>query len=68
MIQGIQKLIRGVMENKSLKQKILFTIGMLALYRLLIFIPVPFVDITTLMAQTASSATSGLSYFVMLLG
>jgi preprotein translocase subunit SecY len=68
MIQGIQKLIRGVMENKSLKQKILFTVGMLAIYRLLIFIPVPFVDITALMSKTASSATSGLSYFVMLLG
>lgn len=41
---------------------------MLALYRLLVFIPVPFVDPTSLMSKTLDVANSGLGYFVMLLG
>ncbi len=41
---------------------------MLALYRLLVFIPVPFVDIGALMTKTLDASNSGLGYFVMLLG
>ena len=41
---------------------------MLALYRLLVFIPVPFVDISALMSKTLDATNSGLGYFVMLLG
>jgi len=41
---------------------------MLALYRLLVFIPVPFVDIGALMTKTLDATNSGLGYFVMLLG
>lgn len=41
---------------------------MLALYRLLVFIPVPFVDPASLMSKTLDVANSGLGYFVMLLG
>lgn len=40
---------------------------MLALYRLLVFIPVPFVDITALMSKTINTGDSGLGYFLMLL-
>ncbi len=61
------KKIQDIFENKSLKNKILFTLGMLALYRLLVFIPVPFVDITALMSKTIDATGSGLGYFVMLL-
>lgn len=41
---------------------------MLALYRLLVFIPVPFVDISALMAKTINAGDAGgLGYFIMLL-
>lgn len=39
----------------------------MALYRLLVFIPVPFVDVTALVTNTLISDT-GLEYFAMLLG
>ncbi|AHB40864.1 Protein translocase subunit SecY [candidate division SR1 bacterium RAAC1_SR1_1] len=67
-MQKLIKKIQDIFENKSLKRKILFTLGMLALYRLLVFIPVPFVDITALMSKTIDATGSGLGYFVMLLG
>lgn len=66
-MQKLIKKIQDIFENKSLKRKILFTLGMLALYRLLVFIPVPFVDITALMSKTIDATWSGLGYFVMLL-
>jgi preprotein translocase subunit SecY len=50
------KKIQDVFENKSLKKKIIFTLAMLALYRLLVFIPVPFVDITALMSKTIDAS------------
>lgn len=40
----------------------------LALYRLLVIIPVPFVDVTSLMAGTSLGNAGGLQYFAMLLG
>ena len=66
-MQKLIKKIQDVFENKSLKRKIIFTLAMLALYRLLVFIPVPFVDITALMSKTIDATSSGLGYFVMLL-
>jgi preprotein translocase subunit SecY len=45
------KKIQSVFENQTLKNKILFTLAMLALYRFLVFVPVPFVDITALMSK-----------------
>lgn len=67
-MQKIIKKIQDVFENKGLKKKIIFTLAMLAVYRLLVFIPVPFVDITALMGKTLNASTSGVGYFVMLLG
>ena len=49
-------------------KKVYFTLGILAIYRLLIFIPVPFVDISSLMNQTIDSgASGGFGYLVMLM-
>ena len=64
------KKLQEIRENKTIKNKIIFTLLMLAVYRLLVFIPVPFVNITTMMSKTleASAGGSGLSYFLMLLG
>ncbi len=66
-MQKLIKKIQDIFDNKSLKKKIIFTLAMLALYRLLVFIPVPFVDITALMSKTIDATSSGLGYFVMLL-
>ena len=41
---------------------------MLALYRLLVLIPVPFVDIAVLVERTLDTSSSWLGYFVMFLG
>lgn len=62
------KKLQEIRENPSIKKKIIFTLVMLALYRLLVFIPVPFVDITALMAKTITTGDSGVGYFIMLLG
>ena len=63
------KKIQEIRENQTIRKKIIFTLVMLAVYRLLVLIPVPFVDISALMTKTleASAWWSGLSYFLMLL-
>ncbi|NOZ43841.1 MAG: preprotein translocase subunit SecY [bacterium] len=66
MKKTLQK-IQDIFENKTLMKKIGFTLLMLALYRLLVIIPVPFVNVSTLMDATIN-ANSGVGYFVMLLG
>jgi len=58
--------IRDMVTNKSVRKKLLFTLLILAIYRLLVFIPVPFVDITALVTRTLQSGW-GLEYFAMLL-
>jgi len=60
--------LKDIFGNKIIRNKILFTIGMLALYRLLVLIPVPFVDIAVLVERTLDTSSSGLGYFVMFLG
>lgn len=50
------KKVQDVFNNKSLKKKIIFTIVMLAVYRLLVFIPVPFIDIGAFMSRTMDAS------------
>lgn len=52
--------------TKSIRTKILRTLGCLALYRLLVFIPVPFADIAAIQSATAQSG-GWLEYFAILL-
>ena len=60
--------VKEIVSNKTIMKKIWFTVGILAIYRLLVFIPVPFVDISSLMAQTIDSwAAGGFGYLVMLM-
>lgn len=61
------KRLQEIWENPTIKNKIIFTLVVLAIYRLLVFIPVPFVHVGALMAKTAGTDASGLGYFVMLL-
>lgn len=58
---------KDIFGNKTIRNKILFTIGILALYRLLVLVPVPFVDIDLLIASTLDSSSAWLGYFVMFL-
>jgi len=60
--------VTEILGSKIIRNKILFTIGILALYRLLVLIPVPFVNIDLLIASTLDSSSAGLGYFVMFLG
>ena len=60
--------VNEIVTNKVIMKKVYFTLGILAIYRLLIFIPVPFVDISSLMTQTIDSwAAGGFGYLVMLM-
>ena len=63
------KKIQEIRGNQTIRKKIIFTLVMLAVYRLLVFITVPFVNITNMMSKTlyATAGGSGLSYFLMLL-
>jgi preprotein translocase subunit SecY len=61
------KTISSVLNNKYIMDKIYFTLIILAIYRLLVFLPVPFVDISALMERTIAPSSWWLGYFVMLL-
>lgn len=57
-----------IWKNTSLRKKIVYTLAILALYRMLVMIPVPTVDIATLMEQWLGSLWgSELGSFLMLL-
>lgn len=64
---SIFKTLRDIVRSKVIRNKILITLWLLALYRLLVFLPVPFVNVDNLMNQTGSLA-EGIQYFAMLLG
>jgi len=66
-MKKVTKKIVAIFENKSLLKKIGFTLLILAVYRLLAQIPVPFVNLQALMSQTANLDSGGLGYFLMLL-
>ena len=67
-MQQIIRKIQDIFSHPTIRNKILFTIGILALYRLLVLIPVPFVDISILAKSTLDVSGSWLGYFVMFLG
>ena len=49
-------------------KKIWFTLGILAIYRLLIYIPVPFVDVSSILNSSLDAwAAGGFGYLVMLM-
>lgn len=58
---------KALVLNPVMRKKLIITLLGLAIYRLLVVIPVPFVNIDMLMAQTGI-ASSGLSNFLMLFG
>ncbi|MFA7285075.1 MAG: preprotein translocase subunit SecY [Candidatus Absconditabacterales bacterium] len=59
--------LKKLLANPTLKKKILYTFAFLALYRFLVFVPVPFADIDVLVNFT-NLENSSLSYFALLLG
>jgi len=54
-MQTILQYMSDIFANKILKRKILFTLGILVLYRVLVFVPVPFVHIDILLSKTLES-------------
>jgi preprotein translocase subunit SecY len=40
--------VKEITSNKTIMKKVWFTLGILAIYRLLIYIPVPFVDVSSI--------------------
>ena len=62
-----RKKFNSIISNKSLMKKIWFTLWILAIYRLLVHIPVPIVNIDNLMGQIWAISSSGLWYLVMMM-
>ncbi|MFZ5341618.1 MAG: hypothetical protein ACOZBL_03580 [Patescibacteria group bacterium] len=60
--------LSNIWSSNTLRKKIIFTLILIAVYRLLVFIPVPFANIAVIMEKTSFAASSGLAYFAMLLG
>ena len=56
-----------IISNKSLQKKVLISLGLLFLYRLLVFIPVPFVNIDQLMQWVNNGWSKGLEFFALLM-
>lgn len=61
------QLISQIRNNEWLRKKILYTIAVLAIYRLFVTIPVPTANITTLLNSTLGQGSSELGSFLMLL-
>ena len=60
--------VKEIVSNKTIMKKIWFTVGILAIYRLLIFIPVPFVDISSVITSSLDAWAAGwFGYLVMLM-
>jgi preprotein translocase subunit SecY len=59
--------VKHILTSKSIRNKILFTIGILVIYRFFVFTPVPFVDIETL-HNAVNHTTDGMQFFAMLMG
>jgi preprotein translocase subunit SecY len=72
ILSSMKKFLRKakeILNNKTVMKKLYRTIAILAVYRLLVFIPVPFVDIQTLMNGTIEAgAAGGFGYLIMLMG
>lgn len=58
--------IKHIVTSKNIRNKILFTIAILILYRFFVFMPVPFVDIDVLKWAVANS-TGWMEFFAMLM-
>ncbi len=58
--------IKHIVTSKNIRNKILFTIAILVLYRLFVFMPVPFVDIDAL-KTAVSGDTWWVEFFAMLM-
>lgn len=58
--------LQQIRESPTVRRKLLFMVAILALYRLMVFVPVPFVDVDTFMMATMDDAW-GLEFFAMLL-
>ena len=67
-MKKFRRKVKEIVSNKTIMKKVWFTVGILAIYRLLIFIPVPFVDISSVITSSLDAwAAGGFGYLVMLM-
>ena len=68
-MKKFRRKVKEITSNKTIMKKVYFTLGILALYRLLIYIPVPFVDVSSIINSSLDAwAAWGFGYLVMLMG
>ncbi len=51
--------VKEIIGNEKVMKKLGFTIAILALYRLLVFVPIPFVNLSELMSSTLEVGSAG---------
>ena len=67
-MKKFRRKVKEITSNKTIMKKIRFTVGILAIYRLLIFVPVPFVDVSSILASSVDAWAAGwFGYLVMLM-
>ena len=67
-MKKFRRKVKEITSNKTIMKKVYFTLGILAIYRLLIYIPVPFVDISSIIDSSLDAwAAGGFGYLVMLM-
>ena len=59
--------LKHIFTSKNIRNKILFTIALIVLYRFFVFVPVPFVDIETLTNAVSNTTKDGMAMFAMLM-
>ena len=68
-MKKFRRKVKEITSNKTIMKKVYFTLAILAIYRLLIYIPVPFVDISSIIDSSLDAwAAGGFGYLVMLMG
>ncbi len=65
-MEALFQYLKDMVGNPNVRKKLLWTIAFLALYRFLVFVPVPFVNIEAMKSATVWT-WGGLEYFAMLL-
>ncbi len=66
-MKNLLNTIKSLWTVESVRKKILYTIGLIILYRFFVFVPVPFINVDILMQQTQQAVSGWLGFFVMLL-
>ena len=58
-MKKFRRKVKEITSNNTIMKKVYFTLGILAIYRLLIYIPVPFVDVSSILESSLDAGAAG---------